>query len=45
MISAACTLYFAYKYDDAILCVKRLKEQSSNVSKGAIRRVLGAKYQ
>ncbi len=39
MISAACALYFAYKYYDAKLCVKRLKNQSLHNAHETIRHI------
>ena len=37
IIAATCALYFAYKYYDARLCVKRLKDQSLHISSEAVR--------
>lgn len=45
IILAACALYFAYKYYDAKLCVKRLKEQSTYISNESARRLNKFKIQ
>lgn len=45
MISAACALYFAFKYYDAKLCIKRLKDQSLHNANETIRHIGSLKMQ
>ncbi len=45
MISAACALYFAYKYYDTKLCVRRLKDQSLHNVNESIRYINSLKLQ